>query len=198
MAKRLQLRRGTTAQNNAFTGAVGEVTVDTDKKTVVVHDGTTVGGTVLAKVSEVPSLVPQATEAVVGKAKIATSAIAQAGVNDADFITPKKLRDALNAGGDAPIAACRAFLTCIGGNQPIIHSSLNIASISKKSAGIYVINYSTILPTGSATVIANANKQDGVSLIPSCYISTATYCELRFYSGGTLTDPNLIHVGVFI
>ena len=44
MSKRIQLRRGTTAQTNAFTGAVGEVTVDTDKKTVVVHDGTTVGG----------------------------------------------------------------------------------------------------------------------------------------------------------
>ena len=93
MSKRIQLRRGTTAQTNAFTGAVGEVTVDTDKKTVVVHDGTTVGGTVLAKVSEVPSLVPQATEAVVGKAKIATSAIAQAGVNDTDFITPLKLKN---------------------------------------------------------------------------------------------------------
>lgn len=44
MSKRIQLRRGTTAEMNAFTGAVGEVTVDTDKKTVVVHDGTTVGG----------------------------------------------------------------------------------------------------------------------------------------------------------
>lgn len=44
MSKRIQLRRGTTAEANAFTGAVGEVTVDTDKDTVVVHDGTTVGG----------------------------------------------------------------------------------------------------------------------------------------------------------
>lgn len=44
MSKRIQLRRGTTAEMNAFTGAVGEVTVDTDKDTVVVHDGTTVGG----------------------------------------------------------------------------------------------------------------------------------------------------------
>ena len=93
MAIQIQLRQGTTTEHNSFTGAVGEVTVDTDKKTVVVHDGTTVGGTVLAKVSEVPSLIPQATEAVVGKAKIATSAIAQAGVNDTDIITAKKLRD---------------------------------------------------------------------------------------------------------
>ena len=48
MAKRLQLRRGTTTENNAFTGAVGEVTVDTTNKTLRVHDGTTVGGTRLA------------------------------------------------------------------------------------------------------------------------------------------------------
>ena len=92
MAIQIQLRQGTTTEHNSFTGAVGEVTVDTVKKTVVVHDGTTVGGTVLAKVSEVPSLVPQATEAVVGKAKIATTAIAQAGVNDTDIITPLKLK----------------------------------------------------------------------------------------------------------
>ena len=44
MAKILQLRRGTTAQNNAFTGAVGEVSVDTDKEVLVVHDGVTAGG----------------------------------------------------------------------------------------------------------------------------------------------------------
>ena len=44
MAKRLQLRRGTTAQNNAFTGAVGEVSVNTDTEVLVVHDGVTVGG----------------------------------------------------------------------------------------------------------------------------------------------------------
>lgn len=44
MARQVQFRRGTTAQTNSFTGAVGEVTVDTDKDTVVVHDGSTAGG----------------------------------------------------------------------------------------------------------------------------------------------------------
>lgn len=44
MSTTLKLRRGTTAQHSSFTGAAGEVTVDTDKKTVVVHDGTTAGG----------------------------------------------------------------------------------------------------------------------------------------------------------
>ena len=44
MAVQLQLRSGTTTQHNTFTGADGEVTVDTTKDVIVVHDGTTVGG----------------------------------------------------------------------------------------------------------------------------------------------------------
>ena len=44
MAKLLKLRRGTTSQHGSFTGAEGEVTVDTDKETLVVHDGSTAGG----------------------------------------------------------------------------------------------------------------------------------------------------------
>ena len=44
MAKQLKLRRGTTSQHGSFTGAEGEVTVDTDKETLVVHDGSTAGG----------------------------------------------------------------------------------------------------------------------------------------------------------
>jgi hypothetical protein len=49
MARQVQLRRGTTAEHSTFTGAVGEVTVDTDKDVVVVHDGSTAGGFPLLK-----------------------------------------------------------------------------------------------------------------------------------------------------
>ena len=44
MAKLLKLRRGTTSQHSSFTGAEGEATIDTDKDTLVVHDGSTAGG----------------------------------------------------------------------------------------------------------------------------------------------------------
>ena len=40
----VQLRRGTTAENDAFTGAEGEVVYDTEKKQLRVHDGEKVGG----------------------------------------------------------------------------------------------------------------------------------------------------------
>jgi len=49
MATQLQLRRGTTSETGSFTGAVGEVTVDTTKDTLVVHDGSTAGGHEVAK-----------------------------------------------------------------------------------------------------------------------------------------------------
>lgn len=44
MAIQIQLRQGTTTEHNTFTGAVGEVSVDTDKEVLVVHDGVTAGG----------------------------------------------------------------------------------------------------------------------------------------------------------
>ena len=40
----LQLRRGTTAQNNAFTGSAGELTFNTTTGALRAHDGTTAGG----------------------------------------------------------------------------------------------------------------------------------------------------------
>ena len=49
VAGELQLRRGTTVEHGSFTGAEAEVTVDTDKDTLVVHDGVTAGGHAVAK-----------------------------------------------------------------------------------------------------------------------------------------------------
>ena len=44
MPKQVRIRRGTTAQHATFVGADGEVTFDTTKKVLVVHDGVTAGG----------------------------------------------------------------------------------------------------------------------------------------------------------
>ena len=49
MTKQVQFRKGTTAEHFNFTGALAEITVDTDKNTAVVHDGSTPGGFELAK-----------------------------------------------------------------------------------------------------------------------------------------------------
>jgi len=56
MATAIQRRRGNTAQHASFTGLAGELTIDTQKNTVVVHDGTTAGGYPLARADEVAAL----------------------------------------------------------------------------------------------------------------------------------------------
>ena len=150
MAIQIQLRQGTTTEHNTFRGAVGEVTVDTTKKTLVVHDGVTAGGTVLAKVSEIPSLVPQATEAVVGKAKIATSAIAQAGVNDTDFITPLKLKNiAFGAAQSSKSKTLVSGTTYTNTTNKPITLSVSMNGSSGVAASITVNNFLLFSTTSS-------------------------------------------------
>lgn len=64
-ATTLQLRRGTTAQHATFTGRSGEVTVDTTRKALVVHDGATAGGTPAARMSDVSAAQAAATSAAI-------------------------------------------------------------------------------------------------------------------------------------
>jgi hypothetical protein len=48
----LQLRRGSTAENDAYTGSVGEITVDTTLSTVRLHDGSTAGGSLVGNLQK--------------------------------------------------------------------------------------------------------------------------------------------------
>jgi hypothetical protein len=53
MAIQLQLRKGTKAQNDAFVGAEGELTYDTQTKELRVHDGITQGGNKVVNILDI-------------------------------------------------------------------------------------------------------------------------------------------------
>ena len=53
MTRVLQLRRGTTANNDNFTGLPGEITMDIDAKTLRIHDGETLGGFEIARKDDI-------------------------------------------------------------------------------------------------------------------------------------------------
>lgn len=76
MSTAVQLRRGTTSEHSTFTGAEGEVTVDTTKDTIVVHDGVLAGGHPLLKEAAVGATVVEQTSAT-GSAHIPTGTEAQ-------------------------------------------------------------------------------------------------------------------------
>ena len=54
MSLSVQLRKGTAAQNIAFTGAAGELIYTTDTKKLFVHDGSTAGGAEVGSLTAVP------------------------------------------------------------------------------------------------------------------------------------------------
>ena len=81
MAKLLKLRRGTDTQHTTFTGAEGEVTVNTTNDSLHVHDGTTAGGRELARadLSNLPAgTIDNAdinSSAAIANSKLATSGV---------------------------------------------------------------------------------------------------------------------------
>ena len=68
MSKPLRPKRGTTAENDAFTGLAYEVTLDTEKHRLRTHDGVTAGGYEHALVRDLPSAMRGATSSAAGKA----------------------------------------------------------------------------------------------------------------------------------
>lgn len=112
MAKKtLQLYRGTTAQNDAFTGAAGEVTMDITTNQLRVHDGSTAGGHKVAKDSDVVHLA--GTETITGEKTFTTNTIYKLStkpdgsnhyntpivMKDSDGVTRGYLRNVYYAGG---------------------------------------------------------------------------------------------------
>lgn len=87
MAIQLQLRKGTKAQNDAFVGAEGELTYDTQTQALHVHDGTTQGGHMIDTV--VAWQVPTAENNYTWYRKYASGWVEQGGVSvytsDADY-----------------------------------------------------------------------------------------------------------------
>ena len=93
MPTQVQFRRGTTAQNNSFTGAAGELSVNTSNSTVRVHDGSTPGGSELATVAST-SNATNLTTGTLNSARLPTSGVAAATYGNATNI-PSITVDAL-------------------------------------------------------------------------------------------------------
>lgn len=97
MATALRLRRGTTTQHATFRGLEGEITVDTTKKTVVVHDNSTDGGFALAREDQAITSYPASGIAVSTGTAWGTSKTAPSGdivgTSDTQTLSAKTLVD---------------------------------------------------------------------------------------------------------
>lgn len=111
MATQVQFRRGTTGQHSAFTGAVGEVTVDTEKRTVCIHDATQAGG--------FPLLREDASNCNLSLGSLSSCALKFAGDPDTGLISAGANQISLVTGGFARLTIDSSGVVTIPGNVTI-------------------------------------------------------------------------------
>lgn len=144
----VQQFRGTTAQHAKYTGRPGELTVDTDKNVVVVHDGVTAGGHPMASSTifsgTTPGQVPASTAEETGKV------LRSDGIwNNTSLDTISEKAQALgNTTGNKAIDVSKgAYITCtITGNTTFSFTSVpqtgaTVVVMQLTNGGAYTITW---------------------------------------------------------
>ena len=149
MAKQVIYRRGTTAEHANFVGANGEITVDTVKHVVIVHDGVTAGGFPLANASTITANISALTANAANQAAAITVLQANAAYQSANIATLFANAAAQQANITAFILASNA--TAIFANISAINANLDAANAAISS----LIGNATV--QSEAIVLANAN-----------------------------------------
>ena len=101
-----------------------------------------------------------------------------------DASAETNVKDALNATGDAPIYACRAWVNFNGNTTPpTIRGSGNISSVSRIATGRYTVNFATAMPdadyaiggaTGGTPTTVAIDSDTGALDSAFCNVKTAT------------------------
>lgn len=179
MAKQLQLRKGTAAEHDTFTGANGEVTVDTTNKTLRVHDGSTVGGIRLATVTgglipaaQLPSATTSTQGAVILNNTLTSTSTTQAltaaqgkVLNDQAFGVGQTWQNLTSSRASGvtytnstgkPIAVSIIWTVLSGSNYLVYVNGVSVIKIlDYGSVGPYHSFF--IVPTGASYVISTTN-----------------------------------------
>lgn len=185
MSTQVQLRRGSTTEHNSFTGAAGEVTVDTTKKTLVVHDGSTAGGVPLAKESALSSYVPTSAIGSTVQAYNANTAVTNAAQNftaaqRGSYVT---LTDAATVAIDLSLG--NYFQVTLGGNRVIgapsnvVAGQSGVIRLVQDATGSRTASWNSVFkfPGGTApTLTTGANSTDLVAY----HVESTTRIAARF------------------
>lgn len=178
MPTQVQFRRGTTAQNNSFTGAAGELSVNTSNSTIRVHDGSTPGGSELATVASTSSAT-NLTTGTLNSARLPTSGVAAATYGNATFI-PSITVDTLGRITSASNVAISA--TVANTNITGLITSGQIATVANTQI-------TGLITSGQIASVAN-NQITG--LITSGQIASVANTNIT----GTITAAQLQNTGV--
>jgi hypothetical protein len=130
MATQVQFRRGTSAETATFTGAVGEVTVDTVKQTCVVHNASQAGG--------YPLLREDGTNSALSLGSLSSCALKFASDPNTGIISPGSDQIALVTGGVVRLTIDSSGSVTIPGNA-IISGNLTVTGTFSSTDNLALI-----------------------------------------------------------
>jgi len=179
MTTQVQFRRGTTSQHSSFTGAVGEVTVDTDLSTLKVHDGSAAGGVRIAKFTDIASAITAATIDISDSSSNTVSLVP--GASDITFI-----------GDDITIAATGNTMTFTLNNS-ISLTTLTVNEISSADSTAVqindILNVNEIASTDSTAIqIADGLNVSGAITTASTITAGGVVTAAGFTIGSAVID----------
>jgi hypothetical protein len=183
MPTQLQLRRGNTAQTAVFTGALAEITVDTTRQTLIIHDGTTAGGTPLSTLSFAQAAYDAANAA--GSSATVTAAFLQA---NSAFVKANSAYGSQNTTGTY---ANSAYTQANTGTTNALAASTyaNSAFTTANSAGSYANSAFTAANTAYAAASNSYNFTTAVNLFANGAYdqanSAASYANSAFLAANT-------------
>jgi hypothetical protein len=118
------------------------------------------GGTGLTSVGTSGNIIRSNGTAFVSESPIASTAEAETGTNNTQYLTPLRLREGVNATGTAPVYAARAWVNFNGTGTVAILASGNVSSITDNGTGDYSVNFTTAMPDANYSSQANCSKHD--------------------------------------
>ena len=199
MAIQIQHRRGSTTAHSTFTGAAGELTVDTTKNTVVVHDGVTTGGTPLSTDAALTAHVAasdahSATDISNTPAGNIAATTVQAAINELDAEKAKAgantdITSLTNLTGGALVngVAGLGYSTGAGGTVTQATSKSDTVTLNKP-CGVITMNNAALTAGTTVTFLVNNSvvaSVDGVVLTLSASGTLGAYeCEVALLTTG--------------
>jgi hypothetical protein len=204
MSTQVQYRRGTNAQNAAFTGALAEITVDTTNGTLRVHDGINAGGSNIATVAyvtaQIGALSANSISSGTSNVRVVSSGgnvtTSVGGPANVLIITSTgaNIAGTLNATGNANVGnlgATTVVASTLTGTLSTA-AQTNITSVGTLSSLIVTANVAGGNLTTAGQVVATGNvtggnlKTSGVT-ISSTGVATTTVSASGNISGGNLS-----------
>jgi hypothetical protein len=173
MAKLLRLRRGTTTQHSTFTGAEGEVTIDTTKDTLVVHDNATAGGRPLLR-EDVSNL---------GTGAITSTHIADGTIVDADINASAAIAKTKISGTAITAADTGTVTSTLIADGTIVDGDINASAgiahtkLAGITAGSVLMGNASAVPTATALTGDVTISSSGVTAISAGAVVTADIAD---------------------